>query len=271
MTVTAPTLVPVSTLRARRAPPPFRRVSVARVAPRGPRLVRLTVVGQELEGFDIGLPASSARLLVPRDSGEVVLPVWNGNEFLYDDGSRPAIRTVTPLRFDAATRELDVEIVLHGHGPLSAWAGAARPGDRAAVAGTGRGYDIDPTAATFVLAGDESALPAITLLLDALPAAADVRVILEIAGDDEAHVDLPARRGMTVQWCALAAGARPGDALVAAVMEAAVDPDHRVWAAGEAAAVHRIRRHLFEERGLPRAHAVIRGYWKYGRESSDSE
>ena len=232
--------------------------------------MRLTLTGHELEGFDIGLPASSARVLVPRSPGEVVLPVWNGNEFLYDDGTRPAIRTVTPLRFDATTRELDVEVVLHGHGPLSAWAGAARPGDRAAVAGTGRGYDIDPTVAAFVIAGDESALPAITLLLDALPAAADVRVILELTADD-GRVDLPARHGTTVQWCPLAAGARPGDALVAAVMAAAIDPDVHVWAAGEAAAVHRIRRHLFEERGLPRAHAVIRGYWKYGRESSDSE
>lgn len=232
--------------------------------------MRLTLTGHELEGFDIGLPASSARVLVPRGSGEVVLPVWNGNEFLYDDGTRPAIRTVTPLRFDATTRELDVEVVLHGHGPLSAWAGAARPGDRAAVAGTGRGYDIDPTAAAFVIAGDESALPAITLLLDALPAAADVRVILELSADD-GRVDLPARHRTTVQWCTLAAGARPGDALVAAVMAAAIDPDVHVWAAAEAAAVHRIRRHLFEERGLPRAHAVIRGYWKYGRESSDSE
>jgi NADPH-dependent ferric siderophore reductase len=242
-------------------------VSVARVAPRGTRLVRVTLTGQELDGFDIGLPASSVRLLVPRGSDEVVLPAWNGNEFLYDDGTRPAIRTLTPLRFDPATRELDVEVVLHGHGPLSAWAGAARPGDRAAISGTGRGYDIDPTAAAFVIAGDESALPAITLLLDALPANADVQVLLEVAGDD-AHVDLPSRRRTIVQWSTLAAHARPGDALVAAVTAATIDPDVRVWAAGEAAAVHRIRRHLFEERGLPRTHAVIRGYWKYGREST---
>ncbi len=260
----------MSSLRTRRAPPSFRRVSVARLAPRGPRLVRVTLTGGELEGFDIGLPASSARLLVPSGSGEVVLPVWNGNEFLYDDGTRPAIRTLTPLRFDTTTRELDVEIVLHGHGPLSAWAGAVRPGDRAAISGTGRGYDIDPTAAAFLIAGDESALPAITLLLAALPADADVRVILEVAGDD-AHVDLPARRGTTVEWRPLATDARPGDALVAAVTAATIDPDVRVWAAGEAAAVHRIRRHLFEERGLPRAHAVIRGYWKHGRESSGTD
>jgi NADPH-dependent ferric siderophore reductase len=29
--------------------------------------------------------------------------------------------------------------------------------------------------------------------------------------------------------------------------------------------VQRIRRHLFEDRGLPRLHAWVRGYWKHGR------
>jgi len=44
-----------------------------------------------------------------------------------------------------------------------------------------------------------------------------------------------------------------------------------VWVAGEAAAVHRIRRHLFDERGLPRRQATIRGYWKpAGRATIDS-
>ena len=41
-----------------------------------------------------------------------------------------------------------------------------------------------------------------------------------------------------------------------------IEPDTRVWAAGEAGAMQRIRRHLFEERNLPRSRASIRGYWK---------
>jgi NADPH-dependent ferric siderophore reductase len=39
-----------------------------------------------------------------------------------------------------------------------------------------------------------------------------------------------------------------------------------VWAAGEAAAMQRIRRHLFEHLGVPRSHAVVRGYWKRERQ-----
>jgi NADPH-dependent ferric siderophore reductase len=66
-------------------------------------------------------------------------------------------------------------------------------------------------------------------------------------------------------WLELPAGAPPGDRLVHAVVTAELDPNVRVWAAGEAAAMQRIRRHLFDERGLPRSQVVVRGYWKHGR------
>ena len=42
-------------------------------------------------------------------------------------------------------------------------------------------------------------------------------------------------------------------------------PGARVWVAGEAATMQRIRRDLFEHRGLSRAQATVRGYWKHGR------
>ena len=76
---------------------------------------------------------------------------------------------------------------------------------------------------------------------------------------------LPDHRSATVIWHDLPPGAPPGDALVAAVEGAAVGGDARVWVAGEAAAVQRVRRYLFQERGFPRAHATVRGYWKHGR------
>jgi NADPH-dependent ferric siderophore reductase len=68
-----------------------------------------------------------------------------------------------------------------------------------------------------------------------------------------------------VDWCVLAPGAPPGEALAAAVRDVDLTPDARVWVAGEAAAVQRIRRHLFEEREIPRARTAVRGYWKHGR------
>ena len=53
--------------------------------------------------------------------------------------------------------------------------------------------------------------------------------------------------------------------MVAAVHGTDIGPEEKVWVAGEAAAVQRIRRHLFEDRGLSRRQATVRGYWKQGR------
>jgi NADPH-dependent ferric siderophore reductase len=236
---------------------------VAEVEARSPYLVRVTLAGPELEGFEMGLPAASVRLLVPVD-GELVVPTWNGNEFLFDDGSRPPIRTLTPRRFDPDALALDVEIVLHGDGPLSTWAEATTPGDRVAVSGTGRGYEHDDDADTFLIAGDESAMPAISVLLESLPTGASVQVLIETRSTD-ARINLPHHPGATVSWHELDPDAPPGDALVAAVTDATVRADTWVWAAGEAAAVHRIRRHLADVREAPRSHTVVRGYWKVDR------
>ncbi|MBV9953502.1 MAG: siderophore-interacting protein, partial [Acidimicrobiia bacterium] len=195
-------------------------------------------------------------------------PTWNGNEFLLADGSRAIIRTLTPLRFDPDARQLDVEIVLHGHGPLSAWARSADPGSPVALSGPGRGYSIDTGAPAFLLAGDESAIPAMGQLLEALPREVPVQVCIEVAHSD-AVLTLPAHPHAEVEWLELPADGTPGDAMAAAVQRTDVAPDTRVWVAGEAAAVQRIRRYCFEERGLPRAHATIRGYWKRGRAGDD--
>jgi NADPH-dependent ferric siderophore reductase len=134
------------------------------------------------------------------------------------------------------------------------------------VSGPGAGYAIDPAAPAYVLAGDESALPAITSLLAALPSAAEVAVVVE-AREAAAIVELPDHGGATVRWCELPAGSTPGDALVAAVVATPLVDGARVWVAGEAAAVQRIRGHLAEA-GVPRSHAVVRGYWKHGREGT---
>lgn len=253
----------------RREPPPFRRVEVRRVERRSPRLVRVTLTGAELLGLSVEQPAASVRLLLP-SPGSGVVPRWNGNEFLLPDGSRPAIRTFTPRRVDPVDLELDLEIVVHGSGVASRWAEAARAGDPAAVSGPGRGYEPDPAAAAFALFGDETAIAAMSQLLESLPGERALQVHVEVAHPD-ARLPLPAHPLATIEWCDLAPGAPPGNALLAAVRTAELLPDTRVWAAGEAAGVQRIRRHLFEERGLPRTQAAVRGYWKQGRSGDADE
>lgn len=227
-------------------------------------MARITLGGDRLSGLRIEDPAASVRLLLPLPGEtELVVPDWNGNEFLLPDGGRPIIRTFTPRRADGDEGELDLEIVIHGAGAASEWAASASPGLPAAVSGPGRGYAVDPEASEFLLAGDETALPAIGQLMEALPPGIPVRVHIEVA-HPEARQPLPDHPRGTVTWHDLPLGAPPGTAMVAAVTGAGLHPDARVWVAGEAAAVQQIRVHL-RDRGFPRAHTTVRGYWKHGR------
>jgi NADPH-dependent ferric siderophore reductase len=229
-------------------------------------MVRVTFGGDELDGFAVERPAASVRLLLPPVGTDgLVMPAWNGNEFLLPDGSRPVIRTFTPEVVDRPD-ELAVAVVLHGRGAASEWAAGVAAGAPAALSGPGRGYDVDTSAPDYLVAGDETAMPAIAQVLAALPPHTPAQVHVEIAHDD-ARQPL----GRDVQWHVQAPNARAGDALVAAVEHAEVTAGTRVWVAGEAAAVQRVRRHLFEARAVPRAQTSVRGYWKFGRSATDGD
>lgn len=83
---------------------------------------------------------------------------------------QPAIRTMTVRRADPVNRELVIDIVVHGeHGVAGPWASAAEPGQPLYLMGPSGAYAPDPAADWHLLAGDESALPAIAAALEALP------------------------------------------------------------------------------------------------------
>jgi NADPH-dependent ferric siderophore reductase len=254
-----------ATRRLRREPPAFRHVEVRRIERLTPRMIRVTLGGAELAGFTVEQPAASVRVLLPTPGGaDLVVPSWNGNEFLLPEGRRPTIRTLTPWQVDPDALELDVGIVIHGSGVASDWALSAEPGLPAAISGPGRGYTVEGDAPAYLVAGDETAIPAITQVLDAVPDETPVQVRVEVAHPD-GRLALPEHPGASVEWCDLPSRAAPGDALGAAVRDLELAHGTRVWAAGEAAAVQRIRRHLFDDRGLSRAQTSVRGYWKHGR------
>lgn len=256
-----------STARTRREPPPFRRVEVREIIDRSPRLRRVILSGPELAGFELDLPAASVRLLLPPSgSSSIVMPTWTGNQFELPTGDRAPIRTFTPRHHDAKRDELTLDFVLHESGAASDWARHADAGDVVAISGPGRGYEIDIHASTYLLVGDETAIPAIDQLLEAIPTTTAVDVHIEVA-DPAARLELHDHPSATVQWHELPDGSEPGAAMFSAVESIERLPE-AIWIAGEAAAVQRLRKHLFDGRGVPRPAATIRGYWKLGRSAT---
>ncbi|MGI9584018.1 MAG: siderophore-interacting protein [Acidimicrobiia bacterium] len=249
----------MTTGRVRKEPPPFRRASVVATESVSPWMTRVVVSGKQLEGFSIESPASSVRLLLPTET-DLEIPTWAGNEFLLADGSRPTIRTLTPRRFDSDRLELALDIVHHNGGVLTPWAQAARAGKApdVAISGPGRGQTIDADASGFVLIGDETAIPAICQLLESLPRV-PIQTFVAIRHED-GRVDL--HRSADERWPVVESSRDLGDIAVRHLASTNLTEGTHIWAAGEAASMQKIRKHLFTDREFPRNHTTIRGYWK---------
>jgi NADPH-dependent ferric siderophore reductase len=229
-----------------------------------PHMVRVTLAGEELEGFEPPSPTQHIKLIMPEPGQDrPVLPDPNLPRGAVGPGQpRPLMRTYTVRGYDPAAAEMDVDFVIHGHGAGSDWATNAQPGGLVALAGPGgRRYEPDPEAKWFVLAGDESALPAMSTLLEALPRSAQVQIYAEVAEASDA-LEWGSARQCDVTW--LHRDSKSTGELLAATLARAERPsgDGRVWLATEAMIMRRIRKHLLENWHLDPAAMVTRGYWK---------
>ncbi|UED82849.1 siderophore-interacting protein [Streptomyces profundus] len=180
--------------------------------------------------------------------------------------SWPRTRTYTVAAWDAEARQLTVDFVYHGdQGLAGPWAAAARSGDELYLLGPGGGYAPSADADWHLLAGDESALPAIAAGLAGLPEGARAVAYIEVAGpEEEQKLAVPAGP-VEVHW--LHRGERRvGDAVVDAVTALDFPPGEvQVFVHGEAHMVKALRRHLRHDRGLPREGVKsVSGYWRKG-------
>jgi NADPH-dependent ferric siderophore reductase len=173
----------------------------------------------------------------------------------------PRMRTYTVRAYDAG--ELTIDFVYHGdEGLAGPWARNAREGDVLRLAGPGGAYAPGDEADWHLLAGDESALPAIGAALEAMPAGVPVHVVVEIDGPAEEQA-LSTKADATITWLHRSAGAD----LVTAVRELTVPAGvGQAFVHGEAGFVKQLRRHLLDERGLRKDLLSISGYWRKGKD-----
>jgi len=178
----------------------------------------------------------------------------------------PVRRTYTLRKLDATAQEVVIDFVVHGdEGVAGPWAVAAQPGDQLAMSGAGGAYAPDPTADWHLFAGDDTAVPAITSAIEALPRDAVGVAFVEVDSPaDEVAIDAP--NEVVVTWLHRD-GAPVGETslLPAAVSGLAWHTGRvHVFAHGEREAMKALRA-VFAERGVPRADLSLSGYWAYGR------
>lgn len=237
-------------------PPNFRLMRVAAVRDVTPLMRRIRLEGAHLLRFT-PLTALHVKLVLPPGDAAPVWPRLDAGGHLR--AGNGILRKYTIRRIDAAAGWLEVDVVRHHPpGPASAWAMAARPGDEVGLFGPGGGGI--PLCGPSLLAGDETALPAILRALEAMPDRAGVAALIEVAGPAE---EQPAPADARLRW--LHRGdAAPGARLAEAVIAAAPGPETYVWAGCEFAAFRAIRTALRGPMGHPRDRHLVTAYWRAG-------
>ncbi|SFJ26965.1 NADPH-dependent ferric siderophore reductase, contains FAD-binding and SIP domains [Phyllobacterium sp. CL33Tsu] len=248
-------------------PPFFREMRVVESRNVSPRMRRVTLRGNNLARFQYG--GLHVHLLFPPNG--VAQPRWpvmgeDGRPEWPEGSDKLVSRVYTIRKIDAARGEVDIDIVIHDGTPGSQWALNAMPGDLVGMTGPGGG-DVG-VADWYLLAGDETALPAIGRILERLPATAKIVVRIEV--EDEAdEQNLTAACDLDLVWLHRSgAAAATTDLLPEAVAKVVFPTDVRVfvWAGCEFSAFKSIRNHVRKERKLAREEHLVVSYWRRGHE-----
>jgi NADPH-dependent ferric siderophore reductase len=232
-----------------------------------PKLVRVTLAGDDLTGFISASHDDHCKLFFPQHGlDKPVLPTQGPNGPVFPEGiAKPVARDYTPRHYDAANNTLTIEFVLHGHGPATSWAAQAKPGQFLGVGGPRGSFVVPDDFDWYLLAGDEAALPAIARRLEELPATARAIVVAEIDNASEEQTFKSCAAVETI-WVHRN-GAEPG---ASALLEQAIagltlpPGDGYAWVAAEAATAKSLRRHLVEGRGLRKDWVKAAAYWRHG-------
>ena len=246
-----------------------RLVRVERVRWLTPRMVRVTFAGGDLAGFRTAGPEDHVKVFVPADpDGVPAMPVVEDDRWVNHADPALVCRDYTVRAFRPGALELDVDFVAHDHGVVGAWASRARPGQRVGLLGPRGSVVVDDVFDTYVMAVDETALPAMANWLERLRPQASVRAFVEVA--DAADVqELTAPADTRVTWLERG-GAEPGtttllaDAVRALLPDRAGLPDGSLfaWVAGESLSIKPLRRHFSRTLGLHRDQYDVDGYWR---------
>lgn len=166
--------------------------------------------------------------------------------------------------------EIDMLYVLHGAGAnhtptpgtAAEWAMNAKPGDKAAMWGPRTAYEPPADTDWVLLAGDETALPAISVILENLPEGTPAHAFIEI-GNDADRLPLPQRADIHVHW--LHRGSAPAGTthVLSDALHNFTFPHGTVyaWGGAESAEMRAATKVLRRERGVERHRIRMVGYW----------
>jgi len=218
-----------------------------------PHMLRIILSGDALSDFPTNF-----------ESGYVKLRFLS-HELASSMNEKPLVRSYTVRAFDQAECELTIDFVSHGdNGPASAWALACSAGDKINIDGPGAAKLINMDADWFFLAGDMTALPAISVNLEKLPPTTIGYAVIEVLSEED-KLPIYVPEGVSVHWVINAHPDIPNTLLVDKVRSMPwQDGEVSVWVASEFSTMKSCRQYFKIERKLNKNNMYISSYWKMG-------
>lgn len=239
-----------------------------------PTLRQVTVRGEDLASFAPVGPDTFLFVLLP-PPGRTELTI--GNDFRWEavpempEEDRPVGAYYTLRRWRPEAREIDLWGVLHeGAGPAGTWFEQVRPGAPAALWGPRTAFEPPEGTDGYLLAADETGLPAVAVILETLPADTPIVVLAE-ADDPATAPPLPDHPGAIVHW-SYRHGAEAGTTTLLADAARSVTlpgTSPYVWGGGESRAMTAVRKHVRRALGLPREQVSLVAYWRHQAHLAD--
>lgn len=244
----------------------FSLITVADVRPLTPHMRRITFLASDSGAYaDFG--HIHLRLFFPQlDDRPPEWPTVTPSGLTqYPPDTSLAIRKYTCRDVDVAAGTIDIDFVLHEDaGPGSDFALRAKPGDVIGMAGPG-GLSARLDRDWYLLAGDETALPAIARILETLPGTARGVALIEVADAAEEQA-IETKGKFDIRWLHRnGAAAGTTTLLIDALRTVEFPADGSsvfVWAGCEFAAFKAIRSHVRSDRKLPNKDTLVVSYWR---------
>ncbi|UVL60573.1 siderophore-interacting protein [Pseudomonas sp. B21-032] len=231
-----------------------RRLNVLRVTELTPRMRRITLGGPELQGFTSVGSDDHVKLMFACSAEEQA--VLDNLDFSRD-GLRPTMREYTPRRIDLAGGEMDIDFVLHGDGPASTWAAQAQVGQVLNMAGPRASLVVPDIFDSYLLVGDETAIPAIARRLEKLPAGRKVLAVIEIENAQEQQA-LASAAQVEVIWVL-----RQQQDLLEVVKDLSLPSGQLyTWVALEKSLMRKAKRLLIDDKGVKEDLIKAASYWQ---------
>lgn len=137
----------------------FRLLEVQRTEMLTQHMVRITLGGEDLAGFESPGFDDHIKLFIPAPGEEAPpRPELSERGVSFPAGqAHPAVRDFTPRHHDPVAGTLQIDFALHETGPASEWARQARPGQKLGIGGPRGSFILPIDFDWHLLIGDETA------------------------------------------------------------------------------------------------------------------